>query len=47
MSVGVDSFDHSLPAGGIVFVVCNSTGAIGSVDFNAVTWVVVDMAWTL
>ena len=34
----------ALPAGSIFFVLCNSTGAIGSVVFNGVKRVVVDVA---
>ena len=38
---------YSLPVGGNVFVLCNSTYEIGSVALNGVKWVVVDVAWTL
>ena len=38
---------YYLPAGGNCFVLCNSTGAIGSVVFNGVKQVGVDVAWTL
>ena len=38
---------YSLPARGSCFVLWNSTGAIGSVVFNGVKQVVVDVAWKL
>ena len=38
---------YYLPEGGNFFVVCNSTGVIGSVVFNGFKWVVVYVAWTL
>ena len=43
----IRKYKYSLPAGGNCFVVCNSTGKIGSVPFNGVELVVVDVAWTL
>ena len=38
---------YSLPAGGNVLVLCNSTGAIGSVVFNGFKQGGVNVAWTL
>ena len=38
---------YSLPAGVNSVVVCNFTGGIGSVAFNGIKIVVVDVAWTL
>ena len=38
---------YSLPEGGNCFVLCNSTGATGSVVFNGVKWGGVEVAWTL
>ena len=38
---------YYLPAGVTCSVVCSSKGAIGSVAFNGVKLVVVDVAWTL
>ena len=38
---------YYLPAGGNCFVVCNSTGSIGSVAFNGVKRVFVNVSWTL
>ena len=38
---------HYLPTGGNLVVLCNSTGAIGSVVFNGVKLGGVDVAWTL
>ena len=38
---------YSLPAGGNCLVLSNSTGSIGSVVFNSVKIVGVDVAWTL
>ena len=38
---------YYLPAGGNYFVFCNPTGTLGSVVFNGVKLVVVDVAWVL
>ena len=38
---------YYLPAGGNCFVLFNSTGTIGSVVFNGVKLLVLDVAWTL
>ena len=38
---------YSLPTGGNLVVVYNLIDAIGSVEFNGVKWVGVDVAWTL
>ena len=38
---------YSLLAGGNPVVVCNLTYVIGSVAFNGVKWLVLDVAWTL
>ena len=38
---------YYLPEGGNLVVVCNLTYAIGSIAFNGVKLVVVDVAWTL
>ena len=36
-----------LPAGSNLVVVCNLTDAMGSLSFNGVYWVGVDVAWSL
>ena len=38
---------YYLPAGCNLVFVCNLTDAIGSVEFNGVKLVVIDVAWTL
>ena len=38
---------YSLPTGGNLVFVCNSTGAIVRLVFNGVKWGGVDVAWTL
>ena len=40
----IQKHKYSLPAGGNLVVVCNSTGVIGGVAFYVVKWVVLDVA---
>ena len=39
--------EYYLPAGDNLVVVCNLTDGLGSVAFNVVKWVGVDVAWIM